>query len=257
MSRDAGRCAEAYILLDILTATAGESTHPTGSIHVLDGHDLAHLAAACTAFAHRSGSSGGADDFQGRSVTEEAARLMLRAYRVAGLVFPKDAPSKLDNTPRRCAVPTPAGTITLPWPAALGSRRARAHPHDNEGTPAAAGTTTVSEAHVILIANERRVDTTLEGRRLLQTARDDVPPDGATAIVRRGSACMQVNKQVTLYCCILTQLNSNVNLPLLCAVCCRHRSNAVTSGTAVCSHTMDLDTNSCHIHDLDPALARQ
>jgi hypothetical protein len=193
-----------YILLNILTATAGESTHPTGSIHVLDGHDLAHLAAACTAFAHPSGSSGGADDFQGRSVTEEAARLMLRAYRVAGLVFPKDAPSKLDNTPRRCAVPTPAGTITLPWPAALGSRRARAHPHDDEGTPAAAGTTTVSEAHVILIANERRVDTTPEGRRMLQTARDDVPPDGATAIVRRGSACMQANKQVTLYCCILT-----------------------------------------------------
>lgn len=57
-------------------------------------------------------------------------------------------------------------------------------------------------------------------------------------------ACKQTRDIILLQ---LTQLNSNVNLPLLCAVCCHHRSNAVTSGTAVCSHTMDLDTNSCHM----------
>eukprot|EP01043_Picozoa_sp_COSAG02_P009662 COSAG02_NODE_330_length_24501_cov_39.465850_29_plen_349_part_00 len=133
--------------------------HSKGGIpgHALDGADLARLAAVSRYL------SCAVREFGGRSVAEEAARQMLLLRCRQGLLRPGHWPMALD-IPRRCAVDTPCGRIPMTWAGALGPWT----------------------APLTLRSDPRRVDTSAQGRALLEMVRDDLAPDGCTAAVRRG-----------------------------------------------------------------------
>lgn len=133
--------------------------HSRGGIpgHALDGADLARLAVVSRYI------SCVVREFDGRSVTEEAARQMLLQRCKQGLLRPEHWPMALDS-PRRCAVDTPCGCISMTWAGALGPWT----------------------APLTLRSDPRRVDTSDQGRALLEMVRDDLAPDGCTATVRRG-----------------------------------------------------------------------
>lgn len=133
--------------------------HSKGGIpgHALDGVDLARLDVVSRYL------SCAVREFEGRSVAEEAARQMLLMRCRQGLLRPEHWPVALD-TPRRCAVDTPCGRIPMTWAGALGPWT----------------------APLSLRSDLRRVDTSDQGRALLEMVRDDLAPDGCTATVRRG-----------------------------------------------------------------------
>ena len=133
--------------------------HSRGGVpgHALDGADLARLAAVSRDFACP------VQEFEGRSVAEEAARHMIAVRCSQGLLRPEHQPILLD-APRRCAINTPAGQVALTWAAALGPWT----------------------APLALRSDPRRVDTSDQGRALLEMVRDDLAPDGCAAAVRRG-----------------------------------------------------------------------
>lgn len=145
--------------LGIHGGTRSFAQHSRGGIpgYALDGADLARLAAVSRYLSCE------VREFEGRSVAEEAARQMLLMRCRQGLLRPEHWPIPLD-TPRRCAVDTPCGRLPMTWAGALGPWT----------TP------------LTLRSDPRRVDTSDQGRALLEMVRDDLAPDGCVATVRRG-----------------------------------------------------------------------